>query len=281
MKKLSSKNNRKPVVITLISVALLVALILIGAGSRRTCAAQDAVATVLTPVQGFASKVSGAIGGFFSNIFKSTDADKQLAKLTNELATKNRSLQELEELKLENERLRGLLSYVESTGIKGGVAARVTGRSTEVYFRVFTVNAGRMQGVDVDMPVIGADGLIGVVSQVGANWCKVTACVDSTMSIPIMVERTRDICMLRGVMNATNTDDRMELYYLPADRTDLAPGDVVITSGIGGVFPKGLRVGTVSEVMTTAKNGVNALVVPACDLVHIEEVYILTGNGDN
>lgn len=280
MKKTTQK-NRRPVVITIISVVLLAALIIAGAGSRRACAGENAVGTVLSPVQSFASRVSGAIAGFFSGIFRSTDADKQNAQLINELAMKNRSLQELEELKLENERLRDLLGYVDSAGIRGGVTARVIGTSTEVYFRVFTVNAGRSSGVDVDMPVVGADGLIGIVTQVGANWCKVTACVDSTMSIPIMIERTRDICMLRGVMNASNTDDRMELYYLPADRTDLIPGDVVITSGIGGVFPKGLRVGTVSEVMTAAKNGVNALVVPSSDLMHVEEVYILTGSGEN
>ena len=65
----------------------------------------------------------------------------------------------IEELKKENERLRGLLEYSGSFGECSGVAASVTGRSTDIYFRVFTVNAGRNQGIDVDMPVICADGL--------------------------------------------------------------------------------------------------------------------------
>ena len=62
----------------------------------------------------------------------------------------------------------------------------------------------------------------------------------------------------------------------------LIPGDVVLTSGIGGVYPKGIRVGTVSEVMTSSGSGVNAIVTPAVDFLHLEEVMVITGgSGEN
>ena len=157
----------------------------------------------------------------------------------------------------------------------------MTARSTGVWFRSFTINAGRNRGIDVDMPVINANGLVGIVSEVGATWSKVTAIIDSDMSIPIMVERTRDGCMLRGVLDTASAVQKMELYYLPSDRTDLIPGDVVLTSGIGGVYPKGIRVGAVSEVMTSSGSGVNAIVTPAVDFLHLEEVMVITGGGEN
>jgi len=230
-------------------------------------------------VQGFAARASNSIADFFRGVFNTTDADKENAKLKSELALYNKMQLELEELKKENERLRGLLEYSGSFGECSGVAASVTGRSTDIYFRVFTVNAGRNQGIDVDMPVICADGLVGRVTEVGATWSKVTAVIDAETSVPVMVERTRDNCMVRGVLNTVDSEAGMELYYLPRDRTDLVPGDTVITSGIGGIYPKGIKIGSVREVLT-ADGEANAIISPSVDFVHIEEVFIITGNGE-
>ncbi len=83
--------------------------------------------------------------------------------------------------------------------------------------------------------------------------------------------------MLRGMLDAASSSNSMELYYLPSDRTDLIPGDIVLTSGIGGVYPKGIRVGTVTEVMTSSGSGVNAIVTPYADFLHLEEVMVITG----
>ena len=132
------------------------------------------------------------------------------------------------------------------------------------------------------MPVISADGLVGVVTEVGANWCKVTSIIDPDMAVPVMIERTRDGCMVRGVLDTTAKEKQLELYYLPADRTDLMPGDVIMTSGIGGIYPKGIRIGTVKEVMTSTGSGVNAIVTPAADFLHLEEVMVIVGGiGEN
>lgn len=129
------------------------------------------------------------------------------------------------------------------------------------------------------MPVICADGLVGRVTEVGATWSKVTAMIDAETSVPVMVERTRDNCMVRGVLNTVDSEAGMELYYLPRDRTDLVPGDTVITSGIGGIYPKGIKIGSVREVLTSDGEA-NAIISPSVDFVHIEEVFIITGNGE-
>lgn len=272
--------NKKTLLITIAAAVVLSVLVLVGVGSRRAGFFENTVGSVLAPIQNAASSVSGAIGGFFSNLFNTTDTDAENARLKSELALKNSSLIEMEELRRENERLRALLDYAGSIGVEDGVTARVIGRSTGVYFRVFTVNVGSSGGVDVNMPVICSGGLVGIVSEVGSSWCKVTTIVDSTVAVPVMVERTRDTCIAHGVLNSVNNENRMELYYLPADRTELVPGDALITSGIGGVYPKGIRLGSVTEVMTGEKSNINAYVAPSVDFAHIEEVMILTGGGN-
>lgn len=275
-----STPNKKPLIITLIAAVLLIALVLIGAGSKRASFIENSIGAVFAPIQKTAASVSGAIAGFFRNLFDATDADAENAKLKNELASQKRSLIELEELRKENERLRALLDFAKTSGIDQGVTARVIGRSSGVYFRMFTLDAGSSRGVDVNMPVVCSTGLVGVVSEVGSNWCKVTVVVDPTVAVPVMVERTRDTCMAHGVLNASGNENRMELYYLPSDRSDLVPGDTLITSGIGGVFPKGVRVGTVSEVMTGENSAINAYIVPSVDFAHLEELMIVTGGGE-
>ena len=161
--------KNKPVLITIVALVVLAAMILASAGRGTANWFENAVGAVLTPVQGFAARASNSIADFFRGVFNTTDADKENAKLKSELALYNKMQLELEELKKENERLRGLLEYSGSFGECSGVAASVTGRSTDIYFRVFTVNAGRNQGIDVDMPVICADGLVGRVTEVGAK----------------------------------------------------------------------------------------------------------------
>lgn len=267
----------KPVLVTVIAVVLLVVLIFVSAGSKSANAGENAAGSIFSPIQGFAVRVSNGIAGFFRNLFNTTDADVENARLKAELAQHNQTLLDLAEALKENERLRALLNYGGSLGSNDYVTAAVIGKSTGIWFDSFTISAGRNKGIDVNMPVVSADGLVGVVTEVGANWCKVTSIINPDMAVPVMIERTRDGCMVRGVLDTVASDKQMELYYLPADRTDLMPGDVVMTSGIGGIYPKGIRVGTVKEVMTSTGSGVNAIVTPAADFLHLEEVMVIIG----
>lgn len=286
MKKNGKRRNpgefKRPVIITVIALLLLGALVLVTAGPRAATWIENAVGVIFTPIQNFAANVSNSIVGFFRHIFKTTDADKEVKRLQEELALYQQTQIELEEAKKENERLSKLLGYAESLGDYELVTAKVIGKSTDIWFRTFTINAGRNHGIDVNMPVICADGFVGCVTEVGATWCKVTALIDSGFKVPVMVERTRDNCMVRGVLDTAETKDYLELYYLPTDRSDLVPGDVIITSGLGGIYPKGIRIGTVSEVMSaeSAIEGINGIVIPSVDFIHIEEVTVITGISD-
>ena len=182
----------------------------------------------------------------------------------------------MDSLRAENERLKQLLAFADSTPDLNYVTGTVIGRSQGIWFDTFTINVGRSQGVEKNMPVVNAKGLVGHVTDVGATWSKVVALIDSSVSVSVMVERTRDSGMVRGMLEVGNEADKLELYYLPSD-SDLVPGDKIVTSGIGGLYPKGVLVGEVISVSRASDNGSNALVQPSVDFRHLEEMMVVIG----
>lgn len=271
--------KNKPILITIIAIVVLLALILVSAGSRTVSWIENAVGSIVTPIQTFAANTSNSIANFFRGVFNTTDADLENSKLRSELALYEQMKVDLYEAQQENERLRSLLNYSQMLGDYEYATARVIGKSTGAWFDIFTINAGRNQGIDVNMPVICADGLVGLVTEVGSTWSKVVSVIDSSVTVSVMVERTRDNCMLRGVLDSASSRNYLELYYLPIDRIDLVPGDVIITSGLGETYPKGIKIGVVEEVMlATDRDGVNAIVAPAVDFKHLEEVSVIVSD---
>lgn len=268
--------KNKPLIIAVCAILLLVVLSAISSGSRTVTFVESAVGTVLQPVQSFASSASDAIIGFVQRVFNTTDADLENQQLKVRISQLEESAREMESLRIENDRLKGMLNFVESMPDLEYVSGSVIGRSQGIWFDLFTANVGRSQGVEKNMPVINASGLVGRVTSVGATWCKVAALIDSSMSVSVMVERTRDNGMVRGLLQSGNDTDELELYYLPAD-SDLVPGDKILTSGIGGIYPKGILIGEVKEVSRSATTEHNAIVTPAVDFRHIEEIIIITG----
>ncbi len=268
--------KNKPLLILLVAALLLGVLALATSGNRTATWVENAVGTVTTPVQSFASQASAAITGFFQRIFKTTDADQENAQLKVKLAQYEQIEQRLAEEQQENERLRALLNYAEEQEFSSYVTARVIGMDQGVWFSVFTINAGRKQGIEEDQPVISSSGLVGRVTEVGATWSKVTAIIDTTSAVSVMVERTRDNGMVRGLLSGDGSE-LLELYYLPAG-SDLVPGDIIVTNGVGGIFPKGVVLGTVIEVSRqgTDSQAGNAILQPSVDFQHIEEVMVLT-----
>lgn len=262
-------------VILLAVIAVLAILIAVTYDRVQVTFIEDAVNSVLSPIQSFSVKASNSIIDFFERVFSSTDLDKENEQLKVQLAQYEIIENELNTLREENERLKGLLNYTEITQNYTYVTARVIGKSQGVWFSEFTVNAGRNDGVMENQAVVNSKGLVGRVSSVSANTCKVTSIIDSTSDVSAMVERTRDYGFARGILNV-DEKEKLELYYLPSGY-DLVPGDNILTSGIGGIFPKGIAIGTVTEVSRANEDTEdrNAIIQPAVDFLRLEEVMIV------
>lgn len=264
-------------ILLLVVLVVLAVLAASTAGNRAAVTwVEDAVNTLSQPLQKFSVRASNAIIDFFERVFKTTEADKENEQLRVRIAQYETMESELASLRQENERLKTLLHYVDALEEHTYVAAPLIGRSQGLWFNEFTVAAGRNQGVAENMAVINGLGLVGRVSSVSANTCKVMAIIDATSDVSVMVERTRDYGFARGTLSAGG-GETMELYYLPMG-SDLVPGDAIVTSGIDGVFPKGVPVGSVLEVSRASgeMEDKDALVRPAVDFLRLEEVIILT-----
>lgn len=267
--------KNKPLVIAIAAVLVLVILIAVTGGDRTLSWLESTLGSVVQPVQTFASNASGAIIDFFENMFRTTDADKENEQLKVYIAQLEQSVNELEALRQENDRLKSLLSFVDEIKDYKYVTGTVIGKNQGIWFDVFTINLGRQHGVEKDMPVINENGLVGRVSEVGATWSKVTSLTDATVSVSVMVERTRDNAMVRGRLTSGANAAQLELYYLYSDSNDLVPGDQIITSGVGGTYPKGIPVGEVVEVSRNSDNQSNAIIEPSVDFHRIEEVSVI------
>jgi len=268
--------KNRPLLITIVTLVVLFILMIITAGQDDATGATSLIGGVLEPVQGFFYDTTDGIATFFTGLFTPNDLAKENAGLKEQVADLKGQLKEFEELKQENTRLQDLLNYKTQNTQFNYVTARVTGRNQGQWFVVFTINKGVSDGIRKDMPVVNQDGLVGRVTKTGANWSSIMAIIDASSGVPGHVERTRDNGVLKGADVSTGTA-QLNMQLLPLD-ADLMPGDKILTSGLGGVFPKGLVIGEITEVSRAGTDNMQkfAIVKPAVDFLHLEEVMVIT-----
>jgi len=150
----------------------------------------------------------------------------------------------------------------------------IVAKNADNWTRSFTINKGSAAGIAPDNCVITAEGMVGYVSEVGATWATVTAITDTTMEASAIASRTRDVASAEGDFELMS-HGLFRLSYLPKN-TQLLAGDVIETSGVGGLFPKGIVLGSVVEVKNEG-HGISkyATVKPAVDLDHINHVLVI------
>lgn len=262
--------RNKPFAITVIAVIVLVVLLVATAGGGLS-GVSGTLGSIFTPVGSFFSGVVSGVGDFFSGIFGG-GSQQEIKELEERVALLEVENQNLSDMEKENQRLQGLLDYKADNTDQKTVFAKVVTKSPGYMFDVFDINAGYNQGVRKNMAVINADGLVGRISEVGGNWSQVTAVIDSRSAISAIVERTRD----HGIVNgAVSNGSSCTMTYLPVE-SNTVPGDTIVTSGLDGIFPKGIKIGKVKEVsLDENKLQKNATIEPSVDFNHIEEVLVI------
>lgn len=199
--------------------------------------------------------------------------NEELKKRVSELEEKERAY---EAALQENERLRNVLELrPRERSFDELESAMVTARETSNWASTLTLSKGSAQGVEVDDTVVDEYwNLVGVVAEVGENWCTVRTLIDSDTELGGQITRTGGAAILEGDL-ALMGDGKLKLTFLP-ENSQLMSGDLVTTSGRGGVYPSGLVAGRVEEVRTDA-SGINqyAVIVPETDLDNLKQVFII------
>lgn len=173
-----------------------------------------------------------------------------------------------EQSRLENVRLRRLLALSEPMQVHS-LGARVTARAPSFLSNLVTIDRGSRQGVRVDAPVLSGEGIVGRVLLVSADQAQVQLISNPDAAIGVMLEQSRT----PGVLSGTG-DMLLELNYI-GNTDPVAVGEVVLSSGLDGIFPKGMSIGRVVEVARGKGVFQEIRVKPLVDLIHLEEVAVL------
>ena len=197
---------------------------------------------VMQPVQAMAG-----LGGYFTSLHSAQRSEGEALK---RLATQaDRNLQ-LEQMALENQRLRALLAMRERTASRA-MGAQVLYDAADPYSRKIVIDRGRTQGVQAGSPVIDESGVLGQVIRVYPLVSEVSLLIDRDMAIPVLNVRTGVRSVAYG--QPSTKGDGMELRYTLAS-ADIAAGDLLTTSGVDGVYPPGLPVARVTLVARQAES---------------------------
>ena len=222
--------------------------------------------TLAYPLQKGVILTTDGFAAVWTNLFGSST--ETAAHLRSENAQVKEQLVDHEELRQENERLKTLLSFSAGREERT-VAARVIGVDATSWFRSITIDRGSSEQLREGMAVVSAYGVVGRIVTCTPHSSRVLLIVDASSKLSTLIERTRARAICRGDGNG------MSLDYLPLT-DDVQIGDLLVTSGLGGGFPKGLIVGAVSRVDKRGYDMFQTVKVePAVDFEHLEEILVI------
>lgn len=264
--------------VLLLVIALLLSL-LVGISSALMGGTADplsnAATTITAPVRSLVSNVLDWAEGVYNYVFRYEELNTELDTLRKQVADLEAQLREGGEAARENQQLRQLLRLQEKHQDFVFESARVTQRSTTNWESTFTLSKGSSAGVQTGNCVISETGaLVGVVEEVGLNYCRVSTVINTDIEMGGICVRTDCAGILEGDF-ALMSQGRLKLSYLPDD-AQLRPGDQILTSGQGDIYPPDLVVGRVEELRSDPSGMMRyAVLKPQARLDSLVEVFII------
>lgn len=235
---------------------------------------------IITPVQKLLGGVVDTIGDGVDFVLNIGNLDEENSKLKEQISVLNSEAREINEIKSENERLRAMLSLKQKDTERIMVSANIISGDADNWFSVFTLDCGSSDSVKVNDAVITNDGLVGYIYEVGYNWSKAKTILDPSGSVSSQIDRIRANGICSGDISLKNSFS-LRMSYLTLSSAVIV-GDDVVTSGLGGLYPKGIHIGKVSEIRK-ASDGMSqiAIVKTSVKFDEIGEVFVIVGNKAN
>ena len=251
-----------------------------GANGRWSAAPQELLATALVPFQRLGRMISVSIEDLRNRTVAIDEVLAENARLKEELNQLRQTVVDYDDMKSENEMFREYYRIEDTYSDYDLVSAFVIGQDPMEKYYAFTVDRGSRDGVAVNDVVITPEGAVGRVAAVSYNYAEVLTILDPAVSMGCTISRTREIGLAEGE-SLLAQDNRLKMSYLPRE-TLAAANDLVVTTGLGGVFPSGLIVGTVEDVIPESSGkSMYAVVRPAADVRDVTSVFIITNYDPN
>lgn len=263
-------------ILVIVAVFLVGIMAYAGANGRLTAAPQELLSVVLTPLQKVTSALSGGAASVWEKYTSIDDVMDRNEQLEAENAELRQQMVDYDRIKSENDAYKALARIQDTNSEASYVSAFVIGRDPLDEFGGFTLDQGSTDGVAVNDAIISDRGyLLGVVVEVDATSCKVMTILHPSFNAAGVISRTRENGIITGSADYA-ADGQCVLTNL--DRaTEARKGDQVITTGLGGVFPANLLVGTVQEVVPEQSGkSSSAVILPGADPRTVKHVFIIT-----
>jgi rod shape-determining protein MreC len=272
-----NNSNHKIWAMLFVVVSLFCVIFFAARGRFQAPVSSQTVSLVLSPFQQVISWVGGQLDYVTSNIWDLATVHEQNKMLRNEVEQLRVQNLQASEAMAENERLRALIGYRQMATQFDLVAARVIGRESATWSRMIVINRGKKDGVEVDMAVVTEKGLVGHVVEAGWNSSKVQLIMDPRSSVGTLVQRAES--RVAGIVQGDMDNPTMPQMVNIPKNADVVEGDVIVTSGFGGRYPKGLVVGLISSLQNDAGGLLKiGLIEPAVDFQKLEDVMVITAS---
>ena len=243
-------SSRKVWVLIFVLASIFCIVFLASRGRFEPVVSSQAVSLVLAPFQQAVSWVGSQVNYVTSNIWEIATEHQQNKMLRSEVEQLRAQNLQASEFAAENERLRALLGYKQSATQFDLVAARVIGRESATWSSMIVIDRGTSDGVKENMAVVTEKGLVGHVVEAGLKSSKVQLIMDPRSSVGTLVQRPES--RVTGIVEGDMNDPTMPRMVNIPKTADVQEGDVIVTSGFGGVYPKGIVVGKVAAVKNEA-----------------------------
>lgn len=270
--------NKLAVTIVLLSVAFC-GMIIYSLQSDAN-GISSSVSTVVSPLQKIVYNINSRVKetvDFFLNFSEVKLENEELKEKNTKLANE---LIEYESLKDEVERLREALNFTESKNNYNYVGVNIIGYSGSSLSDGYIIDKGSNDGIDKNMVVVSSKGLVGKVTKVASNFAIVQSILNENIAVAVMDQQTREATgVLQGLSD--KKDNNMTVVYNLPISSDVKEGDIIITSGLGKIYPKEIPVGTVVSVEEdNVRVMKSAVVEPFVNFNEVEELFVVIPNSN-
>ena len=267
----SKKTSRIGITITI--VVLIVIVIISNIKIEDMSNVENGFGVLVMPIQNGLTYLKNWMSGndsFFTNVGTLEKDNEELREKNSELEKK---LRELEVIKSENEVLREYVNLKDKYTNYQSIPGYVINKDISNYSNVVIINIGAKDGVRINMPVIAEEGLVGHIISVTDSTAKVQTIVDTASTISCNISNSNDSLIARGTLDK---ESNLKATYIPTDATILE-GDKIETSGLGGIYPRGIYIGTVKKVISTQNiTDRYAIIQTAVDFKKLDTVLVIT-----
>lgn len=260
--------------ILIAAVCILLGVTLVTA-SMGNSYLNSALGFIITPMQQLSAKISGAAAEVSPSGKTVEELEAEIARLTDERDKLVKLTIDYYDIKKNNEQYSKFLEIKQQNKELKFAPGVVISSSSLDLFHGFTLDVGSTSGISKDDPVITDSGLVGWVSEVYPTYCKVTTILSPDTNVGVIVQRTGDSGVVTGDLKLA--DQNLVKWKFLTAQNKLEPGDIVITTGISGLYPRGQAIGTVKEIKNDETDGsLYAIVEPYVSIKDVRDVFVIT-----